>query len=1125
MKSGILLLQKLMQLTLITTIAIISATQLLVAENVYSQALDKRVDLSYRKADAYTVIKDIQQKTGVGFAFTDHLGLDKIMFTDVYFENQKLKNVLEALLTDKRIAFEEKSGTITLYRMQQPGRVSGRVIDAEGEPLAGASIRVLELDRSFGTDGEGHFSFSVQPGSYTLEATYISYGAQRQQVVVEAGRGAIVNFTLQAEEGALSEVVVVGYGTQRREEVTGSVSTLNGGKLNAAPAINPANGIAGRIPGLVVLTPSGEPGSNSTLRIRGENTLGDNAPLVVVDGIASREWERLNPQDIESITVLKDASAAIYGARAANGVILVTTKKGITGTPRIQFNYNEAISAPTMIPDAADAATYAQLINEVLEYEGAEQLYSAEDIEKYRNGSDPLNFPNTDWYDVALKKWSSQRTADVNISGGQEYLRYYVSAGTRFQDAIYNNSATSYQQHNLRVNLDGNFSKYVRYGANVAVREVHRDYPTESGSSIWSQLRRSKPNTWAYWPNGEPADNGDSGNPVVITTNQTGYDRNKTTVLESKGSMTIDLPWVKGLSITGNAALDITMQNDKLWKTPWYLYAWDGSTLDEAGNPVLDRVQRGYTNAELTQEFDETRLVTLNALVNYDFDIALDHRFKIMAGMESAEGQTMDFMAYRRHFVSTAIEQLFAGGDADQNNSGTAKNEARLNYFGRANYSFRDKYLLEFVWRYDGSYIFPEHSRFGFFPGFSAGWRLSEEPFWKPLLPYVNDFKIRGSWGRTGNDRINPYQFMSSYAYVTGATNIYIFNQNQAAKILQESRIANPNVTWEVANQTNVGMDMHFLNSKLTLSAEYFYNLRTDILWSRSLSVPQTSGLTLPDENIGEVVNRGAEFQLGYQGTAGALNYNISANISLNKNKIRFWDETPGVPDYQKSTGLPMNTALYYKAIGIFRDQAAIDSYPHWAGARPGDVIFEDVNGDGEINALDRIRLDKTGLPTQTGGLNADLSYKGFFASVFLQWATGAIRNSYYEQQGQIGNYLASEVEGRWTPTNIDASKPRAWNRYNEYWRNNTNTYWVQNTDYLRLKNVQIGYNFPARISKRLAAKEMQVYLSGLNLLTFTGADDLDPENAPTDTGSNNTSWTNAYPLNKVFNLGVSLTF
>jgi len=1116
MKSPLRLLQKIMRITFIITVAIVSVTQLLLAENSMSQALEKRVNLAYKEVTAFTLIKTMQKQEGIDFAFTDDLNLDKIVLKDINFTNRQLKEVLRSVLSRYQIDFKEELNTISLFKKQSPGRINGQVVNEKGEPLPGASIKVVELNRIVGTNEEGQYEMTIAPGTYTIEVNFISYVKERREgISLQENQRIMLNFTLQESFGDLQEVVVVGYGTQRRENITGSVSTMKGSKLTAAPATNPSDGIAGRIPGLVALTPSGEPGSSSNITIRGANTLGNNAPLIVVDGIPNREWDRLNPQDIESITVLKDASAAIYGARAANGVILVTTKKGGSGAPSIQFNYNEGIGAPTVVPKAADAATYAQLLNEILAYEGADPIYSEDDLRQYRDGTDPLRFPNTNWYDVTLKNWAHQRNADVNISGGQENLRYYLSAGTRFQDAIYKNSATSYQQHNIRLNLDGNLSKYIKYGVNVAAREVNRDYPTESSSSIWNRLRASKPNMPAFWPNGEAADNGDSGNPVVITTNQTGYDRNKTTVLETRATIDIQVPWVKGLSISGNAALDNSTQNDKLWKTPWYLYSWDRTSFQEDGIPLVSRVQRGYANAELTQEMSDTRLVTLNALAKYDFTIANNHQFNLMAGVERIEGDLMNFNAFRKNYVSTAIDQLFAGGDIDKNNGGSASNEARLNYFGRVNYNFKDRYLLEMVWRYDGSYIFPRDSRFGFFPGVSGGWRVSEEPFWKSLRPYVNDLKLRASWGKTGNDRIDPYQFLPSYAYATNAADIYIFNGNQVSKILYESRIANPNVTWEVATQTNVGMDMHFFDSKFTLSAEYFYNLRTDILWQRNASVPGSSGLTLPDENIGEVVNRGAEFQLGYNGGKGEFKYALSANVSLNKNKIRFWDETPGVPDYQQSTGRPMNTKLYYKATGIFRDQAAVDAYPHWAGARPGDVIFEDVNGDGEINALDRVRLDKTTLPTHIGGFNADLSYKGFYASIFFQWALGAVRNDYFEMQGQIGNYLARDAEGRWTPENLDAQKPRIWNRYNEYWRSNDNTYWLQNTDYLRLKNVQLGYNLPSAIASRISAKALQIYVSGLNLITFTGVKDVDPES---------TSST-AYPANKVYNLGISVTF
>ncbi|MET0298522.1 MAG: SusC/RagA family TonB-linked outer membrane protein, partial [Flavitalea sp.] len=670
-------------------------------------------------------------------------------------------------------------------------------------------------------------------------------------------------------------------------------------------------------------------------------------------------------------------------------------------------------------------------------------------------------------------------------------------------------------QNNIRLNLDGKISDHIKYGVTMAVREVSRNYPTESAGSIFGKLRQQKPNMPSVWPNGFPADNGDSGNPLVISTNQTGYDKNKEIVIETKANLSIDIPWVKGLNLSANAALDNSTSNDKLWKTPWYLYSWNGTSLDASGQPELERVQRGYTNAELTQNFVEARLMTMNVLANYQANIGKNHHLKLLAGMESIQGNTMDFMAFRKNFVSTAIDHMFAGGDADKNNSGSAKKEARLNYFGRVNYDFQSKYLLEFVWRADGSYIFPENSRFGFFPGLSAGWRISKENFFTGVTGVISDAKIRASWGRTGNDRITPYQFLSSYGFATAVTDIYVFNGNVENRVLNELRIPNPNVTWEVANQSNIGIDLYFLDNRLSFSAEYFNNLRTNILWTRNASVPASSGLTLPSENIGEVVNKGAEFQVGYNGQAGELTYNLSANVSFNKNRIRFWDETPGAPDYQKSTGYSMNTSLYYKAIGIFRDEESVDKYPHWVAARSGDIIFEDVNGDGTINALDRVRVDKTNIPTQTGGFNVDVSYKGIFASVFFQWATGAVRNNYMEMQGQIGNYTQTDIDGRWTPENIDASKPRTWNRYNEYWRNNQNTYWLQNTDYLRLKNVQLGYNLPANICRKISASNVQIYLSGLNLWTLTEVEGHDPE-VTSNTG---------YPLNKTYNAGITITF
>jgi TonB-linked SusC/RagA family outer membrane protein len=504
--------------------------------------------------------------------------------------------------------------------------------------------------------------------------------------------------------------------------------------------------------------------------------------------------------------------------------------------------------------------------------------------------------------------------------------------------------------------------------------------------------------------------------------------------------------------------------------------------------------------------------ITLNVLLNYERKIADKHNIKVLVGSEKITGKSKTFSAYRRYYVSTAIDELFAGGDLEKTNDGSSSASARLNYFGRLNYNYLGKYMAEFVFRYDGSYIFPTDKRFGFFPGVSLGWTASEENFWKTYLPFVNFCKIRASWGQTGNDRIDEYQFLSTYGF---SSSTYVFGVNVENKMLRELRIPNPNVTWEVANQSNIGVDGQLFAGRINFSFDYFYNLRTNILWTRNASVPSTTGLTLPRENIGKVANQGFEFEVGTNHRIGDFSYAVSVNSGFQKNKIIFWDETPGVPDYQKSTGHPMNSTLYYKAIGIFKDQAAIDTYPRWAGTRPGDIIFEDVNLDGKIDGLDRVRSYKTDLPTFTGGLNINLEYKNFYSIILLQWATGA-EVDHKTESGEWGNFLAEDAEGRWTVDNPVATKPRTWERNDQYWSSGiNNTYWRRNNDYMRLKNVEIGYNMPARIINKVGIDGLRIYLSGINLITLTKLKSVDPEVTAVET----------YPPNKVYNAGLTLTF
>lgn len=1001
----------------------------------------------------------------------------------------------------------------------QTKTITGIIRNEKGEPVPAVTISVKGTKLVTSATNDGKFAIGIPNGKGVLVFTSIGFINKEVSVTNQT----VLEVQLAAEDAKkLDEVVVVGYGTARKTTLTGSVSAIKGKEVLESPATNVSNSLAGRLPGLVAVTGSGEPGyDGSTLRIRGANTLNNNSVLIIVDGTPGRSLERIDPNSIESITVLKDASAAIYGAQAANGVILITTKRGKIGKPEITVNASFGYNQPTRLPKMADAATFATMLNEIANYRGGSPVYTDQEIQKYRDGSDPWHYPNTDWFAATLKQRSAQNAYNVTISGGSESLRYFVSLGAKTQEGNYYKSATHYNQYDFRSNLDGKITKDISIGVDVSGRMEDRNYPTRGSGSIFRMLMRGKPNYPAYWPNGTPGPDIEYGdNPVVISTDATGYDKDKYYVLNSNLKLNINIPWVKGLSLSGNVAVDKGFDFRKTWYTPWYLYTWDGVTKGPDGQPLLVKGKRGFDDARLNEYSRDELNTTLIGLVNYQTKIGSNHEIKVLFGTERRKGNGDYFNAYRRYFTSTAIDQLFAGGNAEINNSGSGYVNARMSYFGRVNYDFQNKYLAEFVWRYDGSYIFPEAKRFGFFPGVSLGWRASEENFWKKNLSFINNFKLRGSWGQTGNDRIAEFQYLGTYAFgnIIGSPFLpFVVNGSVENQGLYETRIPNPDATWEVANQADIGFEASFLNNKLSVEADYFDYRRSKILLQRNASVPQSTGLSLPPENIGKVANKGFDFTATYKDRAGDFNYSVSVNGGYQKNKIVFWDEPKGAPVYQQSTGHPMNTGLYYESIGIFADQSSIDKYPHWSGARPGDIIFKDENGDGKIDGNDRIRIDKSGLPTFTWGSSINLEYKGFDLSILIQGASGAV-NYISTESGEIGNFLQSFANDRWTASNPNSKGPRTFNRGNEYWVGQGNTYWLHKTDYVRLKTFQIGYTLPTKVNKLAGIQKMRLYVSGYNLFTYSpDYKDFDPE---LSAGSGQ-----SYPLEKVLTAGLTLTF
>lgn len=992
-------------------------------------------------------------------------------------------------------------------------QVEGRVIDQRtNEPVIGASVVENGTQNGTTTDVKGQFSLNAPKGS-TLRISYIGY----ESTEVKVANAKLGDIRLHESGELIDEVVVVGYGTQKKATLSGSVTSVKGDKLAAVPVTNVSQSLAGRLPGVVAISNSAEPGYDGvTVRIRGVNTFGNADPLVVVDGVPGRSLERIDPATIETMSVLKDASAAIYGAQAANGVIIITTKRGKAGKPRVSLSYNYGLTSPTVLPKMANAAEYATLMNEIDHYAGNTPRFSDDDLKLYRDHSDPWGHPDTDWFDQTLKSTSAQTYANATIEGGTDAVQYYVSASAKTQDAFYRNSGANYHQYDLKANLDFNINKYISAFANLTARMEDRKYPTRSAENIYRMLMRSKPNSPAYWPDGSPGPDIEFGdNPVVICTDQTGYDRDKRYVFSGDFGLTVKVPYVEGLSLRASASLDKSFRFHKVWQKPWRLSSWDGSSRTADGTPVLSSDKKGFSEPRLTESSEDALSVLLSATINYQRTFAQYHDVGVMAGVERITDKGDSFEAYRRYFLSASIDQLFAGGQAEMNNSGTGYEKARLNYFGRVNYAFRQRYLAEFVWRYQGSYIFDKDNKFGFFPGVSVGYVVSEENFFKNALPWVHFAKVRASWGQTGNDLIDPYQYLAAYTF--GSLTFPTDGFTSMNQCLQEGVAPNKNVTWETATQKNIGLDLQFLKGDLAVTVDYFHNRRTDILWKRNASVPSTSGLRMPDENLGEVVNQGIDFNIDYRHQWGDFRFGANLNGVWAKNKIIFWDEAPGVPVYQQSTGHPIGADLYYDAIGIFRDQAQVEATPHWPGARPGDIIFRDVNGDGAIDGLDRVRNDRSRTPRFTTGLNLTLGWKDFDFACLLQGAFGGV---FYQdtESGDFANFLKSFYDNRWTEDNPNASYPRTYNRSNEYFINQRNTFWLHKTDYVRLKNIELGYTLPKAITQKAGIEHLRFYVSAYNLFTIApDMDDYDPENT-SERGYN-------YPLNRVINFGATLTF
>lgn len=1005
--------------------------------------------------------------------------------------------------------------------------VSGKVTRrTTGEALAGASVTVQGGNTNTLTDAEGKFSISVPSAGSILRVTYA--GMMPQELTVQAAGE--INFSLDDNADAiLNDVVVVGYGQQKRASVTGAISTVKTKELLQSPVADLSNALQGRVPGVITKQGSGEPGrDNANIYIRGNSTYGATMePLFVVDGIVRsfRDFSQLDPNEVESVSILKDASsAAIFGVRGANGVVLVTTKRGKAGKMTASYSFNYGFQKVTKFNNNLGSYEYATLLNEALMNDGLPLAFTNTDIENFRNGSDPILFPNTNWQKLVLGGEAPMMQHNLSFNGGTDKVRYFASLGYLDQDGLY--KSLNYKRYNLRINLDLQVTKTTKVSIDLSGRLEKRRAPTTGISQIFEHTLRNPPTIPALYPGVGYAQVGSYVNTLRAIDPAAGYANNEDNTLLTNLQIEQQIPWVKGLSIKGVFAYDKRMNYAKNWNDNVYVYTKNPST----GN--FDR--SAYNNPSLNENYFQQYQTELQAHINYTNRFG-KHGVSALVLFLQQERPQNQFGAGRSGYEFSFFDVLSqgpatnAGGTITEFINGTKDRFALRSAAARVNYDFDNKYMFQASLRADESENFAPDYRRGYFPAFSAGWVISNENFMDGIRGTVDYLKIKGSWGQLGSDAINArFLYLSRYSTVA---NNYAFGGTTLPGL--NPTASNPTVTWETSTKTDIGLEAGFKNGLITVELDYYSELRKDILAVRSSQIPSTYGGPLPAENVGEVENKGIELTISHRKRLNKdLTYVVSANMTYARNKIIAAPQGSNVPEAFSVLGRSIGSYYGYKAIGIIKDEATLNAY-NKTTAFPislGDIMYEDVDGDGIINNADRQWLSTGAIPEMVYGISGGINYKGFELNFLFQGATN-VNQQLTNNAGFAffnGGRVTEEWLDRWTPDNPNAKYPRlstnATATTNNYqipsgpaYGVGANSFWIEDASYLRLKNLELAYTFKPSFISRIGASSLRVYATGQNLVTWTKLHNVDPEN------TNGSGW--YYPVQAVFNFGLNIQF
>ena len=1106
------------------------ATILQVSAKTNAQTVTlKKSDITLKQA-----LNALQKQTGYAFFWSDQL-INKAKRVNVNIQDKPLSTALELLLHEQPFSFEIKGEFVYILPGQKnksekpegitPQRViTGSVLDSAGIPISGATIIIKGSEKGAITDGNGNFLISVNSGD-VLVVSHLGY-LKLELVIAEQQE---ITIRLQNANNDLDDIVVIGYGTQRRSDVTGAIASIGQKDLQQSPVANLSNAVAGRLPGLIAIQNSGEPGADgSNLFIRGLGTTGNNNPLVLVDGI-ERDFSNLDPNEISDITILKDAaSTAIYGIKGANGVILVTTRRGKNAKPSISVTGQNGWQSPTRLPHYANSFDALHLFREGLENDGLSTTqYTDSILNLYKDRSHPAYqylYPDVDWMDVMLKPYSLMTQGNLNVTGGNDFAKYFVSMSYLRQNGLYNfeNQINQYDiqavtnKYNFRSNIDLQITKDLSMELNLGAIVRDRNYPGNSAQDIFSDMKQIP--SW-YFPLTNP-DGSVPGLPNVTSPYDllvnSGYQRLFETQLQSTAGFKWDMHHLlAGLSSRVRLSFDnLNYRNvtRSLNGSSYQYLLLPGISADTVtdlnASGTYETIKQGDGTLGYDVGANGQRRTTLELYLNYDRQFGKHGLHGVMVYNQSS---------------------YFADVSGGQGNAVAGLPYKYDGLVGRISYNYDDRYLIEMNAGYNGSENFAAGHRLGFFPAVSAGWEIAKEKFIadNPALSFIDNLKIRGSYGVVGNDQLNAGRFLYLSTWtITDAG--YVFGLNRDGNSYNgahEVQTGNPDITWEKSKNANIGLDVGLWKNQLSVTADYFWNHRNNILLISKL-IPATLGfIDIPPTNGGVINNHGFEISVEHKKEFTNQGYSVRLNASYAKNKIEYYAE-PDFPgrEWQAVTGTEIGQHYGYTALGFFKDASDISSSPDqsfFGQVQPGDIKYKDLNGDGIINSLDEGFIPGSFNPTTTLGLSLSYHYKSLDASIFLQSGLGGslmIVGSGIFPFDRFAGVLADVIDNHWVASNPDRhyEYPRMSSQVNP---NNqaSSTFWVRSGNYLRLKTFELGYNFPKQWLKSIGIDKARVFVNGINLFTWDKLKIFDPEIADGGTGT--------YPQQKVINAGINFSF